>query len=227
MAKKSSSQSDPYAPSKAARDANIGNAQATYTANQPGIQANADMLNQGFHNLAPMAFGNNPLQTQTEGALSDTIGGKYLGANPYMDGMMQTTNNNITNGVNSQFEQGGRYGSVGHAGILAQRIGEADNQLQYNNYNDERARQQQAIGMSGSVQDNRYAGVSPLLALAGGAATLPYSGLSAANNNINASSSGYGKNTGRQTGLGNVTDSYSTLINSFSGAAKAAAGAGG
>ena len=224
MAKKSSSQSDPWAPSTAARTANVNNAESTYNANQPGIQANADTLNQGFHNLAPMAFGNNPLQTQTEGALSDTIGGKYLGANPYMDGMMQTTNNNITNGVNSQFEQGGRYGSAGHAGILAQRIGEADNQLQYNNYNDERARQQQAIGMSGSVQDNRYAGVSPLLALAGGAATLPYTGLSAANNNINASSSGYGKNTSRQTGLGNVVDTFGNYMGNM---AKAASSAGG
>ena len=188
---------EPWKPAQASILKGLDSTNRVFDQNQAGLQDTSAKLKQGFDALSPMAFGNNPLQQQSESALSDTIGGKYLGANPYLSGIMKTTNDGIANTVNGQFEAGGRYGSANHAGILAQRIGEADNQLQYQNYNDERGRQQQAIGMSPGVQQGRYAGVAPLLSLAQGASEIPYTGVNALNNNTRTASNNYGTQTTR------------------------------
>ena len=226
MSKKTTttSQADPWAPSTAARTSDINSASAIQQANQGGIQKNANTLSAGFDALAPTAF-NNPLQHATEGQLTDTLGGKYLNSNPYLDSIIGTNDKNVTNTVNGQFETGGRYGSANHAGILATRLSDSDNALRYANYNDERSRQLQAAGLDGATQQAKYAGVNPLLALAGGAATLPYTGLDAAGNVINAASSGYGtgKNTAVTSGLGQVVDTFSNYL---AAAGKAAAAGG-
>ena len=197
----------PWAPAQPYILSGLKSTQDVFDQNQAGLQDTSAQLKQGFNALAPTAFGANPLQDQTESALSDTIGGKYLAANPYLTGIMNTTNANITNDVNGQFETGGRYGSANHAGILAQKIGDADNSLQYQNYNDERARQQAAIGMSAGVQAGRYAGVSPLLALAQGASSIPYTGVDALNSNVKTASGGYNTQTATTT-----ADPFTTIL---------------
>jgi hypothetical protein len=61
-------------------------------------------------NLQTMAFNNNTLQPGT-GYLNDVLGGKYLGqANPYMQGMIDQTANDVGGRVNSTFSQAGRPG---------------------------------------------------------------------------------------------------------------------
>ena len=148
-----------------------------------------------------------------QGLVNDTIGGKYLNANPYIDKMMATTNANIADTVNGQFTAGGRYGSGMHAGVLAKQIGEANNALQYQNYADERGRQQAAVGQASGLMG----GAQSLL---NNAADLPWIGVSALNGNVRQASNGYGTTT--QT----TSDPMGT-ITGLAGAGLSAAGAAG
>jgi hypothetical protein len=84
----------------------------------------------------------------------DVLSGKYLNSNPYLDQVIGDTNRGITNEVNSNFEGAGRYGSGGHASVLADRVAANENALRFGNYATERGYQQQApqgIGQLGAL----------------------------------------------------------------------------
>jgi hypothetical protein len=74
------------------------------------------------------------------------LDGKYLNGNPYLQGVIDNSNRDITNGVSGQFESAGRYGSGDYAGVLARELANNENQLRYQNYSQERAYQNAAPG---------------------------------------------------------------------------------
>lgn len=73
---------------------------------------------------------------------SDTLSGKYLDGNPYLEGIIDSSNSDITDAVNGSFNS--RFGSGYHAKALAREIGENSNRLRYGNYASERGYQDSA-----------------------------------------------------------------------------------
>lgn len=128
--------------------------------------------------LSDMAFGGQPGLNGAINYASNVLGGKYLGqGNPYMDSMLSQTRENVGNAVNSTFSMAGRTGGGNHAERLGQGLANAENQMRYQDYSQERDRMQQAGALIPSLTAARYAGVSPFLQASQTAATLPYAGV--------------------------------------------------
>jgi hypothetical protein len=137
---------------------------------------------------------------QANGYNSDVLSGKYMGGNPYLQQMLSQTNRDVTNNVNSQFEQSGRYGSDAHGYGLARGMADSENGLRYQNYSDEMNRMGESA--TNAARDNTV-DISSLLSSIGAGAQMPYTGVSNLANSLGALFSGgteKSESTGRQAG---------------------------
>ena len=136
-------------------------------ATQTGIQA-----------LQARAQAGSPLTGAAQNQLYGTIQGDYLGGNPFFQGAFQpaaqaatTAFNQAINDVTSNASKAGRYGSGAMqnlqgaaAGQLAQKLTGTAGQLAYQNYADERTRQQQATFGAPAMAEADYADINKQLA---------------------------------------------------------------
>lgn len=100
--------------------------------------------------------GSNSLMDQAAQGFGGTAGGQYLGGSPYLDSIVNKSNQNIADQTNQLFSAGGRYGSASHQGTLADSIGSNTNNLLNANYQQERDRQMQATGQLGQLGQNQF-----------------------------------------------------------------------
>lgn len=176
MGKTSSKTTKPWAAAQPYVLGAAQNAQQTYNDNQPNLQAVSSTLSGGLPGVAAKAFGTDPTIQAAQGYTQDVLGGKYLNSNPYTDGMLNTTNQDVTNSVNSVFGASGRTGSDAHMYGLSRGLADADNNIMFGNYNAERQAQGQAAGQAGSLYGAEFAGITPTSMLADSAAQTPYLG---------------------------------------------------
>lgn len=124
---------------------------APSTAYKPNIDAAATTLGPAFD----AATANNAtLQPRINSALDYTQGvmnGDYISRNPYLQSVIDAEGRDITNGVNSQFEGAGRYGSGDYAGVLSRALLDNENKVRYADYSQERQYQNQAPGQLASI----------------------------------------------------------------------------
>jgi hypothetical protein len=131
----------------------------------------------GLQALETRALAGNPLTGEAQQQLRGTIGGAYLGGNPFFQGafapaaqaaqqQFQTTLGDI----GSKASLAGRYGSgaMGNlenraAGQFAQSLTNTAGQLAYQNYEAERQRQQQATGLAPQMAMTDYQDIQQLL----------------------------------------------------------------
>jgi len=137
------------------------------TATQTGLQA-----------LESRAQAGNPLLGAAQNQLYGTIQGDYLGGNPFFQGAFQPAAqaateafNTAIGGITSQAAKAGRYGSgamqnlqTSAAGQLAKNLTGTAGQLAYQNYADERARQQSATFGAPQMAEADYADINKMLA---------------------------------------------------------------
>lgn len=117
---------------------------ATYA---PQINDAAAVLRPGYEKSSAILDKYQPSFDAARGYAGDVLSGKYLdNQNPYIDNIAGQVRDNVTNGVNGQFQMAGRYGSGMHAGILAKQLADAENQLRFGAYNTERGYQNAAPG---------------------------------------------------------------------------------
>lgn len=152
-----------------------GDVQGVFNASQPGLQAltstvqgTVPALSEGFNTWKP-------LTDASKGYYDDVLSGQYLdpSSNPGLSGLLDRTRSDVSNDVNSQFSMAGRYGSGAHTGVLTDRLADAENNVLYQNYNAERARQDAAAG---TVQQGSSNSLADLLKAAGVGAEIPYTG---------------------------------------------------
>ena len=141
----------------------VGPSQATQT----GLQA-----------LEARARAGSPLTSAAQNQLYGTIQGDYLGGNPFFQGAFQpaakaatTAFNTAIGGVTSNASKAGRYGSgamqglqEAAAGQLAENLTGTAGKLAYQNYADERARQQQATFGAPQLAEADYNDINKLMA---------------------------------------------------------------
>lgn len=84
---------------------------------------------------------------------TDTLGGKYLNGNPYIDNVAQQATDAATRAANQRFGAAGLGAGLSSAytDVLSRNVADASNTVRYQNYNDERARQLAAAGQSDAL----------------------------------------------------------------------------
>jgi hypothetical protein len=119
----------------------------------------------------------NPLTPAAQQQALGTIQGNYLGGNPFFEGAFkaatqgaQTTYQDTVNAALSNASRAGRYGSgsMGTAldragGIYANALTNTAGGLAYQNYGDERARQQAMIGAAPALANADYTDINQML----------------------------------------------------------------
>jgi hypothetical protein len=164
-----------YMATAAQRGLNI--ADMPFTAYDPTqrVAALNPTQNSAINMIQQRATVGSPLMRQAQGEIGKTMGGGYLNSNPYMG-----TINNIANGgglqgnpyidsiinrnandVQARMGQlGVGSGSFGNSGVqatAARELSDSANQLRYQNYNDARGQQMQALGMGSNIYDQERA----------------------------------------------------------------------
>lgn len=104
----------------------------TSGAAQTGIGGVQDMLSAGGIG-APMQYGMDTLKG-TVNNLNPIASGQYLQGNPYLQSIIDQTNQNTMNDVNAQFSKAGRYGSGAYAGTLGQKLAQNEGGLRYQDF---------------------------------------------------------------------------------------------
>lgn len=109
---------------------------------QPYIDQAVTNVNAGAQQSNDLLKKYLPQGEQSLSYFGDVMGGKYLDQqNPYMQGMIDQTNESVSNRVNSNFSGSGRYGSDYHTGELTKGLADAENNLRFSNYATERGYQ--------------------------------------------------------------------------------------
>ncbi len=132
----------------------------------------------GLAALQARAAAGSPLTGAAQNQLYGTIQGDYLGGNPFFQGAFQpaaqaatTQFNKAIGDISSAASKAGRYGSGAMtnlqnqaANTLAQSLTGTAGQLAYQNYAQERARQQAATAMAPELAQADYADINKMLA---------------------------------------------------------------
>lgn len=139
---------------------NVGNTgiTATETGALDQLQANANQPDPNLGNISSLAtdlFSGGPDRTgyatnsydALKSSLNPIAAGNNLrvDSNPYIRSIVDTTNSNVKNAVNSAFGAAGRTYSGAHAGVLAKALGENETSLYASEYGKERDRMDAAI----------------------------------------------------------------------------------
>lgn len=126
---------------------------------------------QGLDSLAQRGAYGSDLSRSAQDELTNTITGKYLNSNPYLQGAISAAVRPVTDaftssvmpGIDSNFSSAGRYGSGMQQGAyndanetLAQQVGDIGTNMAYQNYGDERQRQMQAMLFAPEMASQDY-----------------------------------------------------------------------
>lgn len=189
---------DPWAPAQPYIIKGLEQSSQVFDQQQPGLNAAGQAEMDTYNRLAP---GAEQGIVGAQSVVNDTLAGKNLNGNPYLQKALDLTRQDATDSVNGQFEGGGRYGSGMHAKILAKTIADAENSARFNNYAMERQAQLGAVGQAGNLMQGSQS-------LINNAAELPWIGVGALNGNVRQASNGYGTSTSTQT----QTPNYGNML---------------
>ena len=102
------------------------------------------------------ALGGSPLTQGANQLTQDTMGGKYLEGNPYIDKMAQQAGADAAGQINSTFSRFNRTGSPGHSEAMARGVASATIPLRAQQYDNERGRQMQASLFAPQLANQDY-----------------------------------------------------------------------
>ncbi len=144
----------------------------------PGYVGPSEATQTGLEALRARAAAGSPLTGAAQNQLYGTIQGDYLGGNPFFQGAFQpaaqaatTQFNKAIGDISSAASKAGRYGSGAMTNLqnqaattLANSLTGTAGQLAYQNYAQERARQQAATAMAPQLAEADYADINKMLA---------------------------------------------------------------
>jgi hypothetical protein len=94
---------------------------------------------------ANRAMKGSEVQRGANDLLASTLRGDFLNSNPYLDRTFDLAAGKVRGALDTQFNQGGTYGSSMHQGAMAQNLGDLATQIYGGNFEAERARQMQGM----------------------------------------------------------------------------------
>jgi hypothetical protein len=186
---------DPWAPAQPYILKNLQQQDSVFQSTQPQLEGYAQQQRDTYGRIAP---GAEQGITGAQSLINRNLSGANLNGNPYLDAILGKTRDSVAGRVGDEFGSAGRFGGGMHQAILARELADAENGLRYQNYGQERAYQQDAIGQAGNMMQGSQA-------ILNNAAELPWIGVQAANGAVRQASQGYGTSTSTQKqGLGNT-----------------------
>lgn len=188
--KKTVQKNEPWAPSQPYIIKGMEQSQAVFDQQQPTLNKYSGMQMDTYGRVAPGAEAG---IMGAQGLVNDTLAGRYLKGNPYLDGQLEQTRENVANDVLSRYSSAGRYGSAYGMGELTRQLANAENQMRFQNYAMERGYQNDAVGQAQQLMGGSQG-------LLNNAAELPWIGVGALNGNVRNASGGYGTTTTKQSG---------------------------
>lgn len=187
MGSKTVQKNDPWQPAQPYILKGLQQSGAVFDQQQPDLNKYSAMQRDTYGRLAP---GAEQGIAGSQDLVNRTIGGEFLGGNPYLGAIKRQLGDDVTRDVNSQFTAAGRFGSGAQQSVLARELANAYSGLDFNNYAMERQNQIDAIGQSQDLMRGSQS-------LLNNAAELPWIGVGALNGNVRQASSGYGTTTTR------------------------------
>lgn len=185
MKSKTKNVNEPWAPARPFILQNLQQQDDVFKGSQPELMKAAADQRATYGRLAPGAEAG---IMGAQGLVNRNLSGANLQGNPYLDAILGRTRENVIGGVNDQFGSAGRFGSGMHGAILARELANAENQMRYGDYAQERGFQQDAIGQAQGLMGGSQS-------LLNNAAELPWIGVQAANGAVRQASAGYGTQT--------------------------------
>jgi hypothetical protein len=110
------------------------------------------------------AINGSPVNLAAQNNATNTLNGDFMSpdSNPYLKGTFDTIAGDITSRVNSQFGNS-NFGSSAHQELLTRNLGSAANDLYGQNYQAERSRQMQTMGMAPALAETDYRDAQALM----------------------------------------------------------------
>jgi hypothetical protein len=176
---KSTTKVEPWAEAKPYILGAANNVQGAYNANKDKIAGIAATVQGLIPSLVDRYNQGNPVVRAATAHAAEVLGGKYLGANPALQGMIDQTNADVRNQVGASLGTRGRTGGDSYFGVMARELAKNENNLRYSDYAAERDRMAQMAGQAPGLAAAEYAAISPVLAAAQAGTELPF----AASNN--------------------------------------------
>lgn len=143
-----------YMQSALQRGQNLASTPFQAYGGQPAVGLNP-YLQQAMGLTAQRAQAGNPLQRQAEQVIGDTMGGKFLQGNPYLDTMAAQTRQGVMSDVNKLFGANA-WGGSAQQELLAKGMSQAENAMRYNDYANERANQLRAANFAPNLAASGY-----------------------------------------------------------------------
>jgi len=200
---------DPWAPAQPYILKGLQQSGEVFDQQQPTLNKYSGMQMDTYGRVAPGAEAG---IMGAQGLVNDTLAGRYLKGNPYLDGQLEQTRENVANDVLSRYSNAGRYGSAYGMGELGRQLANAENQMRFQNYAMERGYQNDAVGQAQQLMGGSQG-------LLNNAAELPWIGVGALNGNVRNASGGYGTTTTTQKqGIGGLlAQAAGTALGAYAG----------
>lgn len=122
---------------------------------EQGLQAAGGILNQGFNPqtqaiLRARGLFGSPVTNEAQNLAASTLRGDSLNSNPFLDRSIQDTLGLVRSQINSQFagRGGNDFGSSAHQELLGRGLTAAALPFQFQNFENERGRQFQALAQA-------------------------------------------------------------------------------
>jgi hypothetical protein len=95
----------------------------------------------------------------------DVLAGKYLGANPWFDEVLNNSNNDIRNQSQAALGAKGLTGGSSYADIISRNVGRNSATMRMGNYDNERSRMATAAGQAPGLASADVLRIAPMLAM--------------------------------------------------------------
>lgn len=197
--------SEPWAPAQPYIIKGMENSNRVFDSQQPQLDKYSAMQMDTYGKLAP---GAEQGIMGSQSLVNDTLAGKYLNGNPYMQGMLDRANEDTVSSLASMYSRAGRYGSDYMNDATVRALADNQNRYRFDNYARERQNQINAVGQAQGLMG----GATGLL---NNAADLPWVGVGALNGNIRQASNGYGTTKTSGGFLGDLALSMAGNAGSF------------
>lgn len=158
--------SDPWAGQQPYLLQGFSEANRLYGANRQAIPFNP-ATQAGLRLTEDRALRGSPVVGAANTLASDTIGGKYLQNNPYIDQMAAQAAQDVAGQINSTFSRFNRTGSPAHSEAMARGVASATIPMRAQQYDNERARQMQASLFAPTLAAQDYTDASALMNVGG------------------------------------------------------------
>lgn len=117
-----------------------------YNTAKPGLEAGAAQFGGLLTSVIDKYNAGDPNVTAARGYNADVLNGKYLDSgNPYLQDMIDRTNNTVKNQTQAAYGSRGLTGGSDYTLAIADRLAANETGLRFNNYNTERGRMDGAV----------------------------------------------------------------------------------